>query len=60
MDIEAAKDNFTKFLKAGNYRITPERFQVLEAIMCNDGHFDADGLFLQMKSGGSKVSRATV
>ncbi len=47
-------------LKAGSYRITPERFQVLESIMNNDGHFDADGLFLQMKSGGSKVSRATV
>jgi Fur family ferric uptake transcriptional regulator len=28
--------------------------------MNNDGHFDADGLFLQMKTLGSKVSRATV
>lgn len=60
MDIDAAKDNFTKYLKAGNYRITPERFQVLESVLKNDGHFDADGLFLQLKSSGSKVSRATV
>ncbi|HTX18931.1 MAG TPA: transcriptional repressor [Bacteroidota bacterium] len=60
MDIESAKENFTKYLKAGNYRITPERFQVLESIMNYEGHFDADGLFLQMKTVGLKVSRATV
>ena len=60
MDVETAKDSFRKYLKTGNYRITPERFQVLEAIMNYEGHFDADGLFLEMKSKGAKVSRATV
>lgn len=60
MDIEAAKESFTKYLKAGKYRITAERFQVLESVMRSEGHFDADGLFLQLKSSGSKVSRATV
>ncbi len=60
MDVETARDSFRKYLKTGNYRITPERFQVLEAIMNHEGHFDADGLFLGMKSKGAKVSRATV
>jgi Fur family ferric uptake transcriptional regulator len=60
MDIGAAKESFVKYLRAGDYRITPERLQVLETILNTDGHFDADELFLQMKSSGSKVSRATV
>ncbi|MEW6062025.1 MAG: Fur family transcriptional regulator [Bacteroidota bacterium] len=60
MDIELAKESFTQYLKAGNYRITPERFMILDAVMNYDGHFDADELFFQMKSSGQKVSRATV
>lgn len=60
MDIELAKENFTKYLKSGSYRITPERFVILEAVMLFDGHFDADELFFQMKTNGQKVSRATV
>ncbi|MFA6540088.1 MAG: Fur family transcriptional regulator [Bacteroidota bacterium] len=60
MDIELAKENFTKYLKTGSYRITPERFVILEAVMLFDGHFDADELFFQMKTNGQKVSRATV
>jgi Fur family transcriptional regulator, ferric uptake regulator len=61
MDIQlVAKENFTKYLKSGSFRITPERFVILEAVMSYDGHFDADELFFQVKSNGQKVSRATV
>jgi len=60
MDIDVAKENFTKYLKQGNYRVTPERFTILEAALQSDGHFDADELFFQMKTNGQKVSRATV
>lgn len=60
MELELAKENFTKYLKSGSYRITPERFVILEAVMNYDGHFDADELFFQMKTAGQKVSRATV
>ncbi len=60
MDISAAKESFTKFLKAGNYRVTPERFVILEAVLNSKGHFDADELYLKIKSSGHKVSRATV
>ncbi len=60
MDIALAKENFTKYLKSGSYRITPERFIIMEAVMNFDGHFDADELFFQVKTSGQKVSRATV
>ena len=51
---------FTKFLREGDYRITPERFEVLDAVMKWDDHFDADNLFIYLKNKNSKVSRATV
>lgn len=58
--IQSAKESFTRYLREGKYRITPERFSVLEKVLTSEGHFDADDLFLTLKSGGSKVSRATV
>ena len=60
MDTNAARGLFASFLKAGDYRITPERFVVLDAVLASKGHFDADELYLKMKSTGQKVSRATV
>ncbi len=60
MELDAAKETFQKFLKRGNYRITPERFEVLKAVLNTGGHFDVDQLYLKLKSVGSKVSRATV
>jgi Fur family ferric uptake transcriptional regulator len=58
--VQTAKESFTRYLREGKYRITPERFAVLEKILTSDGHFDADELFLKLKTDGSKVSRATV
>ncbi len=59
---EATKphDLFRRFLQEGQYRITPERFDVLDAVLAWNDHFDADNLFIYLKSNGSKVSRATV
>jgi Fur family transcriptional regulator, ferric uptake regulator len=51
---------FTNYLKRNKYRITPERFEVLDSILSTEDHFDADDLFLRLKNDGSKVSRATV
>jgi len=48
------------FLKRGKNRITPERFEVLDAALEHNGHFGADDLFIQLKNINSKVSRATV
>jgi len=60
MDNPDIKEYFTTYLKRKKHRITPERFEVLEAVIANNSHFDADGLYLQMKTNGSRVSRATV
>jgi Fur family ferric uptake transcriptional regulator len=48
------------FLKRGNNRITPERFEVLDAALEYEGHFGADDLYVLMKNQKSSVSRATV
>jgi len=55
-----ATELFRDFLKRGSNRITPERFEVLEAALEFDGHFSADELFISMKNNHSHVSRATV
>jgi len=48
------------FLKRENNRITPERFEVLDAALDYEGHFGADDLYILMKNQKSRVSRATV
>ncbi|HEY9165673.1 MAG TPA: transcriptional repressor [Candidatus Kryptonia bacterium] len=58
--METAKEKFEGYLREEKYRITPERFEVLDVAMATSGHFDADELFLTLKKEGSKVSRATV
>ena len=60
MKNEKAAEIFRIFLKQGKNRITPERFEVLDATLEYDGHFGADELFIQLKNLKSKVSRATV
>jgi Fur family ferric uptake transcriptional regulator len=55
-----AEEIFRDFLKAGKNRITPERFEVLEAALEYEGHFNADDLYILMKNSNSRISRATV
>jgi len=55
-----AEEIFRSFLKAGKNRITPERFEVLEAALEFEGHFGADDLYILMKNAHSRISRATV
>ncbi len=54
------KDIFTEYLKSGNHRITPERFEVLNFALNKKGHFAADELYADMKKNKSNISRATV
>ena len=60
MKNQQASEIFRNFLKNGNNRITPERFEVLDAAVDYQGHFGADDLYIQMKNQKSRVSRATV
>lgn len=60
MDLLKAREIFTEFLKRGSSRITPERFEVLEAAFKFKGHFGADELYVALKNKNKEVSRATV
>lgn len=60
MKNKQAAEVFRDFLKAGKNRITPERFEVLDAALEFEGHFGADDLYILMKNSNSRVSRATV
>jgi Fur family transcriptional regulator, ferric uptake regulator len=60
VDREVVHDSFWQFLKNGENRITPERFEVLDHAIEYNGHFGADELFVSMKTSHSEISRATV
>jgi Fur family ferric uptake transcriptional regulator len=55
-----AREIFRNFLKSEKNRITPERFEVMDAALDYDGHFGADDLYVLMKNKNSRISRATV
>ena len=55
-----AAEILREFLKKGQNRITPERFEVMDSALDYEGHFGADDLYVIMKNKKSRVSRATV
>lgn len=60
MKHKQAAEIFREYLKNGQNRITPERFEVMDSALDYEGHFGADDLFIIMKNKKSRVSRATV
>jgi len=51
---------FRRKLKSEGLKYTPERAQVLDAIVRTDGLFEADGLLTALRRAGLRVSKATV
>ena len=51
---------FSTHLERTNQRKTPERFAILEEIYRRTDHFDAEALYIHMKTQSYRVSRATV
>ncbi len=58
--VEQVKEIFSKYLEKQKLRKTPERYALLEEIYTRDDHFDAEQLYIDMKTKNFKVSRATV
>jgi Fur family ferric uptake transcriptional regulator len=54
------KSLFTSYLEKNQQRKTAERYIILEEIYKRSDHFDAEGLFEELKTKKINVSRATV
>ena len=58
--IKEVKSIFSSHLEKNKLRKTPERFAILEEIYRRSDHFDAEALYVHMKTRNYRVSRATV
>ncbi len=58
--ITEVKRRFSEHLERAKQRKTPERFAILEEIYRRTDHFDAEALYIHMKTQSYRVSRATV
>lgn len=51
---------FRRFLKRQGLKFTPERAQILNAVLSKEGVFEADQLLFEMRQAGHRVSKATI
>ncbi len=51
---------FRRKLRQEGLKYTPERAQILDAIIRKEGLFEAEGLQRELRAGGFRVSKATV
>ncbi len=54
------KERFKYFLKEADLKFTPEREEIIEAIVNLQKHFDAEDIYQQLRKQKSDVSLATV
>lgn len=51
---------FRRFLKRQGLKFTPERAQILDAVLSKEGVFEADQLLYEMREANHRVSKATI
>ena len=51
---------FQDYIRRRELRRTPERERILQEVFEIHGHFDVDGLYLQLRQKGVKVSKASI
>lgn len=54
------KERFKYFLKEKNLKYTPERKEIIEAVVTLKNHFDAEDIYRQLRKQKSEVSLATI
>ena len=58
--VENAERVFRKYLLERGLKYTGERRLLVQAVMRNDGHFEAEQLLLDMRQASERVGKATV
>lgn len=58
--INEVKNIFSAYLEGKDLRKTNERFTILEEIYTRTDHFEAEGLYMDIKNKNFNISRATV
>lgn len=58
--LQEVQESFSEHLRMNKLRKTPERFAILQEIYSRTDHFDAEALYIEMKTRDYRVSRATV
>lgn len=58
--MKAETQKFKNFIEAKGLIFTPERQSVAEEVFSSHDHLNAENVLKSLKTGGSKVSRATV
>jgi Fur family ferric uptake transcriptional regulator len=59
-DVALQKRQFIEFLAARKLKLTRQREAVLDEILTNPGHFEAEEMVQRLKANRQRVSRATV
>lgn len=59
-DLRAAAMRFREYLRKRGLKYTAERQAILEGVMRNEQHFEAEQLLFELRSGGRRVAKATI